>query len=105
MDMIGMSTKEYLKIIYLGSYDFIIVMDWLKMHHVILDFYNKDLTCLDEIWNLRIIEGIPRVVSIRDISSLWLKLKEASRKDVKYLYRKWKWNSMIKCELLNIMLS
>jgi hypothetical protein len=65
MDMNGLSTKAYLNIIPLGSYDFLIGMDWLNMHHVILDFYNKAFTCLDEEVNLRIVQGIMRVVTIR----------------------------------------
>jgi hypothetical protein len=70
MDINGMSTKEYLNIISLGSYDSLIGMDWLDMHHVLLDCYNKSFTCLDEEGNLRIVQGIPRVVSITEISTL-----------------------------------
>jgi hypothetical protein len=73
MDMNGLSTKEYLNIIPLGSYDFLIGMDWLDKHHVVLDCYNKAFTCLDEEGNLRTVQGIPREVSIREISSLQLK--------------------------------
>jgi hypothetical protein len=48
-------------------------MDWLDKHHVFLDYYNKDFTCLDEEGNLRIVQGIPKPISIREISSLQLK--------------------------------
>jgi len=65
MDMNGMSTMEDLNIIYLGSYDFLICMDWLDKYHVILYFYNKEFNCLDEEGNLRTVQGIPRVVTIR----------------------------------------
>jgi hypothetical protein len=41
MDMNGLSTKEYLNIIPLGSYDFLIGMDWLDKHHVVLDFTTR----------------------------------------------------------------
>jgi hypothetical protein len=41
MDMNGLSTRVYLNIIPLGSYDFLVGMDWLDMHHVILDYYNN----------------------------------------------------------------
>jgi hypothetical protein len=47
--------------------------DWLDKHHAILDFYNKDFTCLDEEGNLITIQGIPRPISIKEISSLQLK--------------------------------
>jgi hypothetical protein len=51
--MNGLSTKEYLNIIPWGSYDFLIGMDWLDKHHVVLDCYNKAFTYLDEEGNLR----------------------------------------------------
>jgi hypothetical protein len=37
MDVNRLGTKEYLNIIPLGSYDFLIAMDWLDKHHAILD--------------------------------------------------------------------
>jgi hypothetical protein len=73
MDMNGLITKEYLNIIPLGSYEFLICMDWLDQHHVVLDCYNKALTCLDEKGNLRIVQVSPREVTIREISSFQLK--------------------------------
>jgi hypothetical protein len=37
MDMNGLSTKENLNIIPLGSYDCLIIIDWLDKKHVVLD--------------------------------------------------------------------
>jgi hypothetical protein len=48
VDMNGLHTKVDLKVISLGSYDCLIVMDWLEKHHVILDCYKKSFTSLDE---------------------------------------------------------
>jgi hypothetical protein len=73
MEMNGLCTKVDLNIIPLGSYDCLIGMDWLDQHHVVLDYYNKAFTCLDEQGNLRTVQGIPRVVTIREISALQLK--------------------------------
>jgi hypothetical protein len=73
MEMNGLCTKVDLNIIPLGSYDCLIGMDWLDEHHVVLDCYNKAFTCLDEQGNLRTVQGIPRVVTIREVSSLQLK--------------------------------
>jgi hypothetical protein len=73
MEMNGLCTKVDLNIIPLGSYDFLIGMDWLDEHHVVLDCYNKAFTCLDEQGNLRSVQGIPRVVTIREVSALQLK--------------------------------
>jgi hypothetical protein len=53
MDMNGLSTTTDLNIVPLGSYGFLIGMDCLDQHHVILDCYNKEFTFLDEEGNLR----------------------------------------------------
>jgi hypothetical protein len=73
MEMNGLHTKSDLNIIPLGSYDFLIGMDWLDQHHAIIDCYNKEFTCLDVEGNLRTIQGIPRAVTIREVSALQLK--------------------------------
>jgi hypothetical protein len=65
MNMNGLNTREYLNIFPLGFYDYLIGMDWLDQHHAILDYHNKEFTCLDEEGNLRKLQGIPRVVTIR----------------------------------------
>jgi hypothetical protein len=54
MEMNGLCTKVDLNIIPLGSYDFLIGMDWLDQHRVILEYYNKAFNCMDEQGNLRI---------------------------------------------------
>ena len=41
-------TKAELDIIPLSSYDVLIGMDWMESHHVILEFHNKSMMCLDE---------------------------------------------------------
>jgi hypothetical protein len=73
MDMNGLSTKDELNILPLGSYDCLIGMDWLDQHHAILELRNKAFTCLDEEGNRKTVQGIPRVVSIREISAMQLK--------------------------------
>jgi hypothetical protein len=70
--MNGLNTRENLNILPLGSYDYLIGMDRLDQHHAILEFNNKAFTCLDEEGNLRKVKGIPRVVTIREISALQL---------------------------------
>jgi hypothetical protein len=73
MDMNGLSTKAELNILPLGSYDCLIGMDWLDQHHAILDYCNKAFTCMDEEGNQKIVQGIPRDVAIREISTMQLK--------------------------------
>jgi hypothetical protein len=67
------NTNVDLNIIPLGSYDILIGMDWLDKHHVVLDCHNKTFTCLDEEGKQSTVKGIPRPISIRDISALQLK--------------------------------
>jgi hypothetical protein len=55
VDMNGLSTKEDLNILPLGSYACLIGMDWLDQHHDVLDCHKKGFTFLDE-------EGNPRAV-------------------------------------------
>jgi hypothetical protein len=73
MDMNGIHTKDDLNIIHLGSCDFLIGMDWLDEHQAVLDCYNKEFTFLDEQGNLRIIQGIPRPMTVKEVSTLQLK--------------------------------
>jgi hypothetical protein len=53
IEMNGLNTKEYLNILPLGSYDCLIGMNWLDQHHTLLDYHNKEFTCLDEEGKLR----------------------------------------------------
>jgi hypothetical protein len=71
--MNGINTRENLSIIPLRSYDFLIGMDWLEKHHVVLDFYRKVFMCLDEDENSRTTQGILGPVFFREISTLQLK--------------------------------
>jgi hypothetical protein len=73
MDMNGLKTKADLNILPLGSYECLIGMDWLDQHHALLDYHNKAFTCLDEEGTLRKVQGIPKAVTIREISALQLK--------------------------------
>ena len=79
MDMNGLSTKEDLNTFPLDSYECLIGMDWLDQKQTLLDCHNKEFTCLDEEGKLRKVQGIPREVTIREISALQLNK----------CYRKW----------------
>ena len=48
-------------------------MDWLEAHRVKLNCYNKTFECLDEDGNLIFVRGIPKVISVRNISAMQLK--------------------------------
>jgi hypothetical protein len=69
----GVNTSVDLHIIPLGSYDILIGMDWLDNNHVVQDFHSKTFTCLDGDGKQRTVKGVPRLVSIREISALQLK--------------------------------
>jgi hypothetical protein len=68
--MNGLNTKVDVNITPLGSYDRLIDMDLLEKHHVFLDFYNKKITCLDEEGKQGKVQGIPRVVVVRESSTM-----------------------------------
>jgi hypothetical protein len=68
--MNGLNMKVDVNIKSLGSYDCISGMDWLEKYHVFLDCYHKTIKCLYEEGKQDIIEGIPRVVVVREISAM-----------------------------------
>jgi len=69
----GVNTSVDINIIPLGSYDILIGKDWLENHHGVLDCHIKTFTCLDGDRKQSIVKGVPRPISIREISSLQLK--------------------------------
>jgi hypothetical protein len=69
----GFNKNAHTNIIPLGSYDILIGMDWLDKHHVVLYFHSKTFTCLDGDGKQRTVKGVPRPISIREISSSQLK--------------------------------
>ena len=85
MRMNGLNTNTDVNIIPLGQYDFLIGMDWLEQHHVVLYCYNKVFTCLDEEGNLRTIQGIPRAVTAIEIS--FLQQNKSYKKRVSNIFR------------------
>jgi hypothetical protein len=76
--MNGIKTKVDVNIIIIGSYVRLIGMDLLEKNHVVLDYYNNTITCLDEEGKQGKIQGIPRVVVVREISAM--KLEKSFRK-------------------------
>jgi hypothetical protein len=73
IELSELNTKVYVNIIPLGSYDCLISMDWLEKHYVVLYCYNKTINCLNEEGNQGKVQGIPRVVAVREISPMQLK--------------------------------
>ena len=71
--MDGSVTCAYLNVLPLGSYDILIGMDWLEVHRVKLDYYNNNIECMYEEGNPRVVRGIPKVISVRHISTMQLK--------------------------------
>jgi hypothetical protein len=73
IDMNGLNKKVEVNIIPLGSYGCLFSMDRLEKHHVVLDYYNKTITCLCEKGQQGKIQGIPRVVVVTEILAMQLK--------------------------------
>ena len=65
-----LSTCVGMNVIPLGSYDVLIGMDWLEAHRVKLDCYNKTFKCMDGEGNPVVVKGIPKVISVRHISTM-----------------------------------
>ena len=65
--MDGLVTCVDLNVMPLGSYDVLIGMEWFEEHRVKLYCYNKTFEFLDEEGNLRVVRGIPKVISVRHI--------------------------------------
>ena len=54
----------------IGSYDVLIGMDWLEAHRVKLECYSKNFECMNEEGNLVVVKGIPKGISIRQVSTM-----------------------------------
>ena len=66
--MNGSITCVDLNVLPLGSYDILIGIDWLEAHRVNLDYYNKTFECIDEEGNPIVVKGIPKLISVRQVS-------------------------------------
>ena len=62
-----------LNILPLGSYEMLIGMDWIEKHKVMLNCFEKTFTCKSDNENTVKVKGIPRKVTIREISVLQMK--------------------------------
>ena len=71
--MSGLVTCVDMNVLPLGSYDVLIGMDWLEAQRVKLDCYNKTFECTDEEGNPVVVKGIPKVISVRQVSTMQLK--------------------------------
>ena len=70
-----------LNVVPLGSYNILINMDWLEQHRVILNYYDKTFTCMNNDGKSITVKGIPRKTTVRQIFAL--QLKRAVRKGCK----------------------
>ena len=71
--MNGLITYGDLNVLSLSSCDVIIGMDWLESHREKLDCYNNNFEFLDEEGKLKVVKGIPKVISGRNSSATKLK--------------------------------
>ena len=70
LTMDDFKTTVKLNVLPLGSYDLLIVMDWLEQHKVVLNCYDKTFTCVNSNEQPVTVKGIPRKTVIRQISTL-----------------------------------
>jgi hypothetical protein len=69
----GQKIRTNLNILPLGSYDMIIGMDWLEQHKEVLDCYTKILSYKDNFGTVRTAQGIPKPMSVRQVSAMQFK--------------------------------
>jgi len=62
----------------------LIGMDWLEKHRVLLNYFEKTFTCVDEKGETVMVKGIPRKVYVRQISAL--QMKRSVRKGCKVFF-------------------
>ena len=67
IEMNGILTKENLNVLSLGSYDSLIVMEWLTKHREKLDCYEKVFEFIDEEGGSRLVTGITKKLLVRNI--------------------------------------
>ena len=70
-----------LNVLPLGSYDIIIGMNWLEKYKVVLNFFDKNFTCVVEDKIVRKVNGFRNPVSLRQKYAL--KLRKCLRKGCK----------------------
>jgi predicted aspartyl protease len=66
----GQKIRTNMNILPLGSYDVIIGMDWLEQHKAVIDFYTRIRSYTDNFDTLRTTQGIPKPLSIRQVSAM-----------------------------------
>ena len=71
MDMFENYVK--LNVLPLGSYDMLIGIDWIEQHRVVLNYFDKTFTCVNNEGEIVSVRVIPRKIAIRQISALKLK--------------------------------
>jgi hypothetical protein len=69
----GQNIRTNVNILPLGSYDMIIGMDWLEKHKEALDCYTNILSYKDNFGTVRTAQGIPKPMSVRQVSAMQFK--------------------------------
>ena len=65
MFMSQFKNQVKLNVLPLGSYVVLIGMDWQEKTRVVLNFFEKTFTCLEEKGETIIVKGMPRKVYVR----------------------------------------
>ena len=73
MFMSHFKTQVKLNVLLLWYYDGLIGMDWMERHQVVLNCFDKKISCLNDKGENVSIKGIPRKVCVRQISALQMK--------------------------------
>eukprot|EP00253_Pinus_taeda_P017427 PITA_17427 len=66
----GMPTITHMNVFPLGSYSIILGMDWLYLHKIKLDCYEKAIECLDDNGEKRILQGKKKPTLVRMVNAM-----------------------------------
>ena len=73
MFMSRFKTQVKLNVLPLGFYDVLIGMDWMEIHQVVFNCFEKTFICLNDKIKRITVKGIPMNVFVRQISTLQMK--------------------------------
>lgn len=77
-ELSGIPTKSHLNVFPLGVYEILLGMDWLYLHWMKVDCYDKIIECVDEQGTKRVLHGKKNPISVRLIMAI--QAKHSSRK-------------------------
>ena len=74
-ELSGIPTTTHLNLLSLGAYNILLDMDWLYLHKTKVNFYEKEIECLDDVGEKNVLWGKQNKTSMRLITKMQAKCK------------------------------